>query len=71
MTDQLNREEDILAYLKRHEEKELLRFVTVGSVDDGKSTLIGRLLYESHGVYDDQLASVKKLPNQKAMQVMI
>ena len=39
---------DITAYLKRHEEKDLLRFLTCGSVDDGKSTLIGRLLYDSH-----------------------
>ena len=51
---------DVEAYLRAHEEKELLRFVTVGSVDDGKSTLIGRLLYETQGVYEDQLASVKK-----------
>src|ERR1700685_3966713 len=40
--------------------KELLRFTTAGSVDDGKSTLIGRLLYDAKGVYEDQLASVKK-----------
>ena len=39
---------------------ELLRFTTAGSVDDGKSTLIGRLLYDSMGVYEDQLASVRK-----------
>ena len=38
-------------------EKDLLRFVTVGSVDDGKSTLIGRLLHDAHGVYDDQLSA--------------
>ena len=48
-------EKDIDAYLKKYENKELLRFVAVGSVDDGKSTLIGRLLYETGGVYDDQL----------------
>ncbi|MGA2902509.1 MAG: adenylyl-sulfate kinase [Candidatus Korobacteraceae bacterium] len=42
------------------EQRELLRFLTAGSVDDGKSTLIGRLLYESDGVYDDQLSSVRK-----------
>ena len=41
-------------------EKELLRFTTAGSVDDGKSTLIGRLLFDAKGVYEDQLASVKK-----------
>ena len=40
-------ETDIHAYLKQHENKELLRFITCGSVDDGKSTLIGRLLYDS------------------------
>jgi len=52
-------ETDILAYLKQHENKELLRFLTCGSVDDGKSTLIGRLLYDSKMVYEDQLAAVK------------
>lgn len=51
---------DISAYLKRHEEKDMLRFLTCGSVDDGKSTLIGRLLYDSHMIYEDQLASVMK-----------
>ncbi|MEM1355731.1 MAG: sulfate adenylyltransferase subunit CysN [Planctomycetota bacterium] len=49
---------DILGYLKQHENKELLRFLTCGSVDDGKSTLIGRLLYDSKMVYEDQLAAV-------------
>lgn len=47
--------EDIYAFLDRNQQKELLRFVTVGSVDDGKSTLIGRLLHDTKGVYDDQL----------------
>jgi sulfate adenylyltransferase large subunit len=47
-------------FLKNNEEKELLRFSTAGSVDDGKSTLIGRLLYDSRGVYEDQLAAVKQ-----------
>ena len=51
---------DIDAYLAQHERKELLRFLTCGSVDDGKSTLIGRLLYDSKMVYEDQLAAVKK-----------
>jgi bifunctional enzyme CysN/CysC len=50
--------EDILAYLQVHERKSLLRFITCGSVDDGKSTLIGRLLYESKLVYEDQLAAL-------------
>ncbi len=51
---------DIDEFLEQEERKELLRFTTAGSVDDGKSTLIGRLLYDSKGVYEDQLASVKK-----------
>jgi sulfate adenylyltransferase subunit 1 len=46
--------------LQQQREKELLRFTTAGSVDDGKSTLIGRLLHDAKGVYEDQLASVKK-----------
>lgn len=46
---------DILGFLDQHENKELLRFVAVGSVDDGKSTLIGRLLHDAKGVYEDQL----------------
>ncbi|MCA9187654.1 MAG: hypothetical protein KDA99_18625, partial [Planctomycetales bacterium] len=43
---------DIEAYLAQHERKELLRFLTCGSVDDGKSTLIGRLLYDSKMIYE-------------------
>src|SRR3954453_9562773 len=50
---------DIEAYLTAHEEKSLLRFITCGSVDDGKSTLIGRLLYESHLVFEDHLAALE------------
>ena len=49
---------DIEQYLKSHEKKSLLRFITCGSVDDGKSTLIGRLLYESKMLFEDQLAAV-------------
>lgn len=52
--------EDIHQYLKQHENKELLRFLTCGNVDDGKSTLIGRLLYDSKATYEDQLAAVVK-----------
>jgi GTPase len=48
-------EKDIIGYLEQHQRKELLRFTTVGSVDDGKSTLIGRLLYFAHGLYEAQL----------------
>ena len=51
---------DIVSYLKSHEYKSLLRFITCGSVDDGKSTLIGRLLYESKLIYEDQLNALKK-----------
>lgn len=53
-------ETDILAYLKSQEQKSLLRFITCGSVDDGKSTLIGRLLYESKMIYDDQLTALRQ-----------
>ena len=51
---------DIDAYLKQHEHKELLRFLTCGSVDDGKSTLIGKLLYETKMIYEDQLAAIQR-----------
>ena len=51
-------EKDIHAYLSEHENKELLRFLTCGSVDDGKSTLIGRLLHDSKMIYEDQLAAI-------------
>ncbi|MDF2900823.1 MAG: sulfate adenylate transferase, subunit 1/adenylylsulfate kinase cysN/C [Phenylobacterium sp.] len=51
--------EDIEAYLKAHEHKSLLRFLTCGSVDDGKSTLIGRLLYDSKMIFEDQLAALE------------
>ena len=52
--------EDFDQFLQQEMGKELLRFTTAGSVDDGKSTLIGRLLHDAKGVYEDQLASVKK-----------
>jgi bifunctional enzyme CysN/CysC len=51
-------EAEVITYLKRHGEKDMLRFLTAGSVDDGKSTLIGRLLYDSKMIYEDQLAAV-------------
>jgi bifunctional enzyme CysN/CysC len=51
---------DIDAYLAQHEKKELLRLLTCGSVDDGKSTLIGRLLYDSKMIYEDQLAKLEQ-----------
>ncbi len=50
---------DIEAYLHQHEQKSLLRFITCGSVDDGKSTLIGRLLYDSKMIFEDQLAALE------------
>ncbi len=50
---------DIDQYLKSHEHKSLLRFITCGSVDDGKSTLIGRLLYDSKMIFEDQLAAIE------------
>ena len=51
---------DIESYLATHERKSLLRFITCGSVDDGKSTLIGRLLYDSQLIYDDHLAAIER-----------
>jgi bifunctional enzyme CysN/CysC len=51
--------EDIEAYLHQHQHKSLLRFLTCGSVDDGKSTLIGRLLYDSKMIFEDQLAALE------------
>ena len=55
----LTENDDVLEYLAAHENKGLLRFITCGSVDDGKSTLIGRLLYDSKLIYDDQLAALE------------
>lgn len=60
---------DIEAYLRRYQDKELLRFVVVGSVDDGKSTLIGRLLYDTGSVYEDQLAAVRKATQLKGTDI--
>lgn len=51
---------DVEAYLRAHQYKSLLRFITCGSVDDGKSTLIGRLLYESRMIFEDQLAALER-----------
>ena len=49
---------DIEGYLTKHQNKDMLRFITCGSVDDGKSTLIGRLLYESKMIFEDQLEAL-------------
>jgi sulfate adenylyltransferase subunit 1 len=54
-----NKSLDIISYLKAHENKDMLRFLTCGSVDDGKSTLIGRMLYDSKMIFDDQLAAAE------------
>ena len=51
---------NILGYLDQHEKKDMLRFLTCGSVDDGKSTLIGRLLHDSKMIFEDQLAAITK-----------
>ncbi|ALE16182.1 Sulfate adenylyltransferase subunit 1 / Adenylylsulfate kinase [Altererythrobacter epoxidivorans] len=51
--------DDIEAYLDQHQHKTMLRFITCGSVDDGKSTLIGRLLYDSKMIFEDQLAALE------------
>ena len=50
---------DIDAYLAAHQAKTMLRFITCGSVDDGKSTLIGRLLYDSRQIFEDQLSALE------------
>jgi len=52
--------DNIEEYLKQHENKGLLRLLTCGSVDDGKSTLIGRLLYDSKMIFEDQLAAIEQ-----------
>src|SRR6186713_3413438 len=69
MSEQELISKDILGYLDQHQKKELLRLVVVGSVDDGKSTLIGRLLHDTHGVYDDQLSAVKRASTQAGMEI--
>ena len=55
----LSSNQSTIKYLDKHLEKSLLRFLTCGSVDDGKSTLLGRLLYETKAVFSDQLAQLK------------
>src|SRR3546814_1879423 len=52
-------DDNIDAYLEQHQHKSLLRFITCGSVDDGKSTLIGRLLYDSKMIFEDQPAALE------------
>ncbi|MEM6899436.1 MAG: GTP-binding protein, partial [Pseudomonadota bacterium] len=59
---------DIAAYLEAHEQKSLLRFITCGSVDDGKSTLIGRLLYDSKMILEDQLEALERDSKKQGTQ---
>ena len=59
---------DVTAYLQRQNTLDTLRFITCGSVDDGKSTLIGRLLYEAHGLFDDQVAALQQDSRQYGTQ---
>lgn len=59
---------DIHAFLESQKNKSTLRFITCGSVDDGKSTLIGRLLYESKAIFDDQLKSLQSDSRQYGTQ---
>jgi bifunctional enzyme CysN/CysC len=59
----------IEAYLRRYQDKELLRFVAVGSVDDGKSTLIGRLLFDTGSVYEDQLAAARRASRMEGTDI--
>ena len=59
-TEQNNNKLSIEEFLRRDEEKDLLRFLTAGSVDDGKSTLIGRLLFDSKKIYEDQLDALER-----------
>ena len=63
-------ESEIEEYLGAHERKSMLRFITCGSVDDGKSTLIGRLLYESKLILEDHLGIVEEPANQGALAVI-
>ncbi len=62
----MTKSKTIEAFLKENEQKELLRFSSAGSVDDGKSTMLGHLLHDAKGVYEDQLASIKNASKQMA-----
>src|SRR6478736_2294998 len=68
-TEQDQISNDILGYLKQHQQKELLRFVSVGAVDEDKTTLIGRLLHDTHGIYEDQLSAVKRASGRAGMEI--
>ena len=62
--------EDIHTYLARHQKKELLRFLTCGSVDDGKSTLIGRLLHDTKAILQDQLEAVARASTRRGVAAL-
>ena len=62
---------NIKEYLDRDEQKDLLRFLTAGSVDDGKSTLIGRLLFDSKKLYEDQLDALERDSKRMGMPATI
>ncbi len=59
---------DIGKFLRDYQKKELLRFLTCGSVDDGKSTLIGRLLYDTGSVYEDQLEEIRRESRRRGFE---
>jgi len=61
---------DIREYLRQHERKSLLRFLTCGSVDDGKSTLIGRLLYDSKSILADALATLERTSKKRGLEAV-
>ena len=67
-TTDLTTSEEVDAYLRRQNDLDLLRFITCGSVDDGKSTLIGRMLYEAQLVFEDQVASLLKDSKKQGTQ---
>lgn len=69
LSDKALLEQDVEAYLTRYQNKELLRFVVVGSVDDGKSTLIGRLLHDTGMVYEDQVQAVKRATQMEGQEI--
>src|SRR6478736_575752 len=68
-TEQDQISNDILGYLKQHQQKELLRFVSVVAVALKKTTQIGRLLHDTHGIYEDQLSAVKRASGRAGMEI--
>ena len=70
-TTDLTTSEEVDAYLRRQNDLDLLRFITCGSVDDGKSTLIGRMLYEAQLVFEDQVATLLKDSKSRVPKAVI